>query len=267
MEGVVFDLRRYSIYDGPGIRTTVFLKGCPLNCSWCHNPESQKLQPEIFTRVSRKGKLAYSYTETKEVFGKIVSSEEIITEIEKDILFYDESGGGVTFSGGEPLMQIDFLFELLTKCSKVGINTAVDTSGCIPKENFEKILDVSNLFLFDLKIADDEEHKKFTGGSNRQILDNLQFLIEYGKEIHIRIPLIPGITDTEKNLNGIKDILLNFPSIKNLSLLPYNKIAENKYTRINKTFLPGELEAQSEEKLTEIATIFDNCNMNIKLRG
>jgi len=266
LEGVVFDLRRYSVYDGPGIRTTVFLKGCPLNCIWCHNPESQKLQPESFKRIVKKN-LGYSHSETTEFFGKIVTADEIMTEIERDILFFDDSGGGVTFSGGEPLVQLDFLNELLYRCNKKGIHTAVDTSGCMPTANFEKIIDKTDLFLFDIKLIDEEEHKKYTGSSNRVILDNLKFLAESGKNINIRVPLIPGITDTVENLTGIKNFIDRFQSIKTISLLPYNEIAENKYTRLNKTFLPGTLVTQSAEQLKEIESIFENINLTIKLRG
>ena len=266
MEGIVFDLRRYSVYDGPGIRTTVFLKGCPLNCTWCHNPESRKLQPESYRKIIKKN-LGYSYTETIEHFGSVVTTEEIMTEIEKDILFFDDSGGGVTFSGGEPLMQPDFLNELLLKCNKSGIHTAVDTSGCAARSGYEKIIDKTNLFLFDLKIIDEAAHIKYCGSSNKQILENLEFLVESGAEINIRIPLIPGITDTEQNLNDIRNVVSLYPAIKTVSLLPYNEIAENKYNRMNKTYLPGTLVTQSEERLKEIESIFENLNLNIKLRG
>lgn len=266
MEGVVFDLRRYSVYDGPGIRTTVFLKGCPLNCAWCHNPESQKPQPETFKRIVKKN-LGYSHTETIEYFGKVVTPREIMTEIERDILFFDDSGGGATFSGGEPLMQTDFLDELLFMCRQKGIHTAVDTSGCSATGNYKKIIDKTDLFLFDLKILDEEEHKKYTGSSNKLILENLRYLAENNKNINIRIPLIPGITDTEKNLTDIKNFISGFPVIKTVSLLPYNEIAENKYTRLNKNFIPGTLVTQTEERLKEIESIFDNINLNIKLRG
>jgi pyruvate formate lyase activating enzyme len=266
LNGVVFDLRRYSIHDGPGIRTTAFLKGCPLNCAWCHNPESRNPLPEVFRQTTKKNG-GFSFSETAEHFGKEISSAELMNEIERDVIFFDESGGGATFSGGEPLLQADFLAELLYLCGKRGIHTTVDTSGCAPLNSFEKTARLTDLYLFDIKIIDEQEHKKYTGASNKQILGNLEFIDSLNKDIWIRIPLIPGITDTENNLNGIREYISGLSSVKQVNLLPYNKIAESKYARLNKTFLPEGLETQNEERLNEIAGIFEKLNLNIKIRG
>jgi pyruvate formate lyase activating enzyme len=174
-KGFIFDIKKYSINDGPGIRTTVFLKGCPLNCLWCHNPESRNMKPERISASSYSWNF-YSQSCDPEIIGREASTNEIFGEIKKDIPFYEESSGGVTFSGGEPLLQINFLKSLLTICKTSGIHTAVDTSGYVPYANFETILSLTDLFLFDIKIVSEELHHKYTGVSNKLIMENLQKL-------------------------------------------------------------------------------------------
>ncbi|MFO7890106.1 MAG: glycyl-radical enzyme activating protein, partial [bacterium] len=199
--GTIFDIKKYSIHDGPGIRTTVFFKGCPLRCWWCQNPESQNTKPDIIPAGISKRKFHIQYKKDKELIGMEMTAEEVMAEIRKDIIFYDESGGGVTFSGGEPLFQPDFLHQLLFKCKKEDIHTAVDTCGYASREVVERIIPLTDLFLFDLKLMDDQEHKKYTGVDFQPIKDNLIFLSNQNSVISIRIPVIPGITDTKVNLD------------------------------------------------------------------
>lgn len=249
MKGNIFDIKKFAIHDGPGIRTTVFLTGCPLNCWWCHNPESLR-------------KVNSPNETTKEV-----SVEYVIKEIEKDIIFYDESGGGATFSGGEPLVQFDFLYELLANCKKLGIHTSIDTSGYAPFEKFEKIIDLVDLFLFDIKMIDEEMHKKYTGVANKLILENLNKITAYKNKVIVRIPLIPNVTDTKENLDKLVKYISTLKNIIKIDLLPYNKIGEAKYARFDQELRLGKLEIQSEVKLEEIKSNFDSLGIETSFRG
>jgi pyruvate formate lyase activating enzyme len=265
--GYIFDLKKFAVHDGPGIRTTVFLKGCLLRCQWCHNPESQVLEPEkIAVRGMRKC-ASITASEDPGVFGKAVSVEEVMTEIRKDVAFYDESGGGVTFSGGEPLMQPAFLSELLQACHKEEIHTAVDTSGYASWKTIRSILDKVNLFLYDLKLMDDAAHRKYIGVSNQLILKNLHRLHDAGANIFIRIPLIPGITDPGNNLSKVTAFVSTLPNIKLINLLPYNPIGESKYDRFKKNNHLGHLPMQSEKELKIIKNKFDSLPFEIKIGG
>ncbi len=266
MNGIVFDIKKFALHDGPGIRTTVFLKGCPLNCWWCHNPESIRNLPEIID-IAQPGLQGKICSQETELFGKAYSVEEILDEIKKDQLFYDESGGGVTFSGGEPLIQNEFLTEVLFECKASGIHTAVDTSGYAGRKLFARIYDLTDIFLFDLKILNEELHRKYTGVTNNVILDNLRFLSKKGNKVNVRIPLIPGITDTEKNLSEIAVFLMNLENIRKIDLLPYNEIAKSKYKRFNKPSRLGNLKTQDEEKLNEIKSYFVDSRFEVSLKG
>jgi pyruvate formate lyase activating enzyme len=228
--GIIFDIKKFAIHDGPGIRTTVFFKGCSLDCWWCHNPESRNPEPE--SKRVRFWRGAHGDPRMKDItIGRAVAVEELITEILKDRIFYDQSGGGVTISGGEPLMQVEFLNALSSKCRGLGIHTAVDTSGYAPWEDFEKIYDQVDLFLYDLKIMDDTAHRKYIGVPNRQILSNLARLNERGDKAIVRIPMIPDITDTQDNLEAIAVFLSSLSNVHLISLLPYNKLGEDKMER------------------------------------
>ena len=266
MNGIIFDIKKFALHDGPGIRTTVFLKGCPLDCWCCHNPESIRELPEEITinSLSSANKIC---EQESELFGKEYSIKELFIEIKKDRLFYDESGGGVTFSGGEPLIQNEFLAGILSECNTAGINTAVDTSGYAGRKYFSSIYNLTDIFLFDLKILDDELHRKFTGVSNKIILDNLRFLTEKGDKVIVRIPLIPGVTDTEENLSGLSDFLINLDNIRKIDLLPYNEVAESKYRRFNKPSRLGILKTQNEDKLNEIKNYFGDARFEVSVRG
>jgi len=265
--GIVFDIKKYSLHDGPGIRTSVFLKGCPLKCWWCHNPESQNPQPDIVEKTGRRSEFYTHYSENKDAIGKEVTVEDVIREIEKDVIFYDTSGGGVTFSGGEPLMQPDFLWALLTECKGRGLHTAVDTSGYGPFDILSRMVPITDLFLYDLKLMDDNAHQKYTGVSGVLILDNLRRLEEKGKEIDIRIPIIPSITDNEENLTQIMDFLLQLDHIPNVSLLPYNRFGTEKYKRLHIQNRMKNVSPPSQEAMEAIKRQFKRRGFQAKIGG
>lgn len=233
MEGLIFDIKHYAVHDGPGIRQTVFFKGCPLSCWWCHNPESQLAKPEKHIR----DKVLDGHTfQKEEEIGYYLHEDELMKIIEEDTIFFDESGGGVTFSGGEPLMQPDFLKATAKKCKEAKIHTALDTSGYTEQKALLGIMPFIDLFLYDLKIIDDELHKKYTGVSNKSILENLELLSESGKEIRLRFPVIPDITDTQKNLDEVKNYLSGLKNVKHIDILSYHDISKGKYQRYNKEY-------------------------------
>ena len=218
----VFDVKRFAVHDGPGIRTTVFLKGCPMDCWWCHNPESRKSDPEVVIYKRRLGEKEIDY---KHTYGKSMAINELLYEIKKDILFHEESGGGVTFSGGEPLYQPQALLEILKLCKEKGIHTTVDTCGYAQWKYYERIIPFTDLFLFDLKLLDPEKHEKFTGVKNKLILTNLKRLVNNGVNVELRIPVIPGVNDSQEEINIFIQFILNtFTAIPKIHLLPYHNI-------------------------------------------
>lgn len=266
--GVIFDLKKYAIHDGPGIRTTVFFKGCPLECWWCHNPEARSPEPEKLSGDdSRTGRRYVGDPGSDDVIGYEITVGELVREIEKDRVFYDQSGGGITCSGGEPFMQIDFLAGLLDACRAKGIETAVDTSGYLPWERFERVMDLVDLFLYDIKLMDEKLHERYTGVSNRTILENLKRLSAEGAAVLPRIPLIPGITDTDDNLAAVIGFLSDLEGIKGVSLLPYNKIAEDKFNRFGIESRLGELAMQTEAELGAMGRRFEEGGYCVSFGG
>jgi pyruvate formate lyase activating enzyme len=249
-KGTIFDIKKFAIHDGPGIRTTVFLKGCPMDCWWCHNPEARD---DITGRLAEK--------------TRTISVNEITTEILKDRVFYDQSGGGATFSGGEPLAQPEFLQALLESCRAHGIHTAVDTCGYAPTEDFEKICDHTELFLYDLKIMNDEQHQKYTGVSNELVLKNLSLLAKKGSKVHVRVPLIPGITDSAENLDAIVEFTGKLPGVNHVSLLPYNRFGEDKRNRFKLSDRLGRLPSQTKEQVEAAAARFVSEGYEVKIGG
>jgi len=227
--GVVFEIRRFAIHDGPGIRTTVFFKGCPLDCRWCHNPEGRGRDVENF-RLRSTTAAASDGSKTAEI-GAVMTVETIMREVMRDEVYYDESNGGVTFSGGEPMVQIDFLEAMLGACRQNGLHTAVDTCGHAPREDFERIYDATDLFLYDLKLIDRGAHVQYTGTSSELILANLSFLAGKGNKVVVRVPMIPDITDTSENLEAIAGFLTSLKTVRTIHLLPYNKLGEDKVER------------------------------------
>jgi len=266
LDGTIFDIKKYSIHDGPGIRTTVFLKGCPLKCWWCQNPESQNPEPDLILEKSIKREF-YSEPEPGKLYiGKKVTSDFVMQEIEKDLIFYDESGGGVTFCGGEPLMQPEFLFELLSRCRDMEIHTAVDTTGYADRNILAKISGVTSLFLYDIKLINSSEHKKYTGVEVELVLNNLTFLAETGAHVIVRIPVIPGITDTETNISQIIDFLGTL-GLKRVDLLPFNQFGFSKYKRIGLENKMKDSPAIEPEVTDLLKKRFEAEGFNVKIGG
>lgn len=255
MEGTIFNIKRFAVHDGPGIRTTVFLKGCPLYCRWCHNPESR----DEAIQVVKKQKVldGRTFWQSEEV-GKRISVETLMYEIEKERLVMEESGGGVTFSGGEPLFQPEFLLLALQACKTGGLHTAVDTSGYAEASVFEHMLPFTDLFLYDLKIMDEQLHQAYTGVGNRQIHRNLGWLAGKNANIIIRIPLLYGITATHENIIQIADFVsLMKQQINQIDLLPFHRIGVGKYRRFGIPYEFGNSNyTPDKEQLKTISGIF-----------
>ncbi len=273
--GIIFNIEHSSFVDGPGLRTTVFFKGCNLRCAWCHNPESQSFAPQMmvykdkciscgkcrekcqsgFENCTLCGKCAlYCPADARRIKGREYTSDEVVSEILADAPFYENSGGGVTFSGGECMLQIDFLEELLKKCRENGVHTAVDTAGCVNYEHFERIIPFTDLFLYDVKCFDSEKHKKYTGVGNELILENLGKLLRSGQNMWVRIPIVTGVNDTSDEMNEIKRFFDTNGYPEKIELLPYHTMGEGKYDALGR-------EAQifpvpSKEKMTELKRIF-----------
>lgn len=266
MKGLIFSVRRYSIHDGPGIRVTFFMKGCPLSCWWCHNPEGISPKPENVERVDRIGEKEFRKYEEA---GKYYSVNELLEIIDKEKIFISESGGGVTFSGGEPLFQSEFLLEALKACKSAGYHTAVDTSGYSPADNFKAIFPYTDLFLFDIKHLDDAKHIKYTGVSNSLILGNFQLILNSGKDVIVRIPVAPGLNDDQDDLEKLKAFLIKSPvkNLKNISLLPYHKIGASKYERFNIPYKMNDISQPSSERMKELKFFFEGTGIKVKIGG
>lgn len=264
MSGIIFDIKHFAIHDGPGIRQTVFLKGCPLNCWWCHNPESRSCEIVAFRKTEKIGR---NILEKEEFAGWEVTVEEVMKEVEKDLVFFEESGGGVTFSGGEPLLQFDFLMALLKKCKHKNIHTCIDTTGYTDQEKIEEVSAYTDLFLYDLKHMEDEAHLSYTGVSNKRILENLLLLDQLGRAIQIRLPLIPGINDDESNLFRTIDFLQKLRKNHPVSLLPYHKIGKHKYSRFDIDYKMEGIEESSREHIEKVKSIFEKAGFMVSIGG
>lgn len=297
-KGIIYNIMKYSIHDGPGIRTTVFLKGCPLDCWWCHNPESQNSQIEIMEfpercivckecikacklgiigkNISKEnfkkicnlcGKCIDScYALAREMIGKEMTTFEVMEEIKKDSIFYSESGGGATFSGGEPLMQKDFLEDLLRECKKNSIHTAVDTSGYGPLRDLLDIAKLTDLFLYDIKLMDNGKHLKYIGVPNKLILDNLRELSKLHPNIIIRIPVIPGVNDDGENILATGELALSL-GIKEINLLPFHQAGMEKYKRLNMEHKLKDLNSPKEAAIQILKDKLVSMGLIIKIGG
>jgi pyruvate formate lyase activating enzyme len=264
-KGLIFDIRRFSVHDGPGIRTTVFFKGCPLTCWWCHNPESRAEVPEKTVRhLALEGKKF----PVEETTGRYMSIEEVLSEALKDRLFYEESKGGVTLSGGEPMLQAEFAAGLLSALKEAGIHTAMDTCGQVRQEDLEMVIPHVDLFLFDLKLMDEKEHFDFTGVSNKLIHDNLLFLVRSGKQAIIRFPVIPGITDSRRNIDLMKEFLMRLqPSVSRIHLLPFHSFGGKKYERLNLANKLKGVKDLGREDLVPLQKEFEKLGFEVFIGG
>jgi pyruvate formate lyase activating enzyme len=266
MKGLIFNIKRYSIHDGPGIRVTFFMKGCPLACWWCHNPEGISPEQQKAKQIEKVGDR--EFTRMEEV-GKYYSVNDIIEILDKERIFIDESGGGVTFSGGEPLLQTEFMTEALKTCRESGYHTAVDTSGYSPSENFKSVIPYTDLFLFDIKHMDDARHIELTGVSNSLIMSNFKLLLDSGKDIFIRIPVIPGLNDEPENLRKLKEFLVSSKTdnLKKISLLPFHKIGKSKYNKFNIPYRMNDVEQPSRQRMNELKEYFSDIGIKVQIGG
>jgi len=300
-KGTIFDLKKFAIHDGPGIRSTVFFKGCPLRCRWCHNPEGMsparevmvfaqrclaacreclELCPEKVLTKDKKGIVLNRYLcnacglcaaacpcEALQMAGRKVSVDQVMTELAKDAIFYQDSGGGVTFSGGEPLAQIDFLHELLLACKERGWHTTVDTCGHAPFASFEKIMPLVDLFLYDLKIIAAAKHRRLTGLPNGLILENLARLSLGASSLAIRIPLIPGRNDSQTDIKQLADFCAALPHVHPVHLLPYHRGGSGKRKRLGQADpLPG-TRPPTAANMQKIKEIFRRRKLTVTLGG
>jgi len=284
--GWIFNIQRCSVQDGPGIRSTVFLKGCPLCCAWCHNPEGQAPQPELIvldTRCIACGQcrnacafgqawdaaqpprppaencalcgecVAVCPTGARQLIGEHRSVASVVAAVEPDRIFYDESGGGVTFSGGEPLLQPDFLKALLEACRARGLRTAVDTCGFACTETLLAVAQRADLILFDVKLMEEAKHRQYTGVSNGPILENLRALDRVHKDLWLRVPLIPGINDDAANLDAVARLALGLTGLRQISLLPYHRAGALKFPRLGQACALADLEPPSASAVERAA--------------
>ena len=262
----IFDIQRNSFVDGPGIRTTVFFKGCNLKCAWCHNPEGQSAEREWMyypnkcvgcgrcETVNLENTDFICLHDAKTICGKEFTVDEVMKEILKDRIFYETSNGGVTFSGGECMLQIDLLEEILKECKAYGIHTAIDTAGHVPFEYFERILPHTDLFLYDVKCFDRIKHKQYTGVDNERILDNLKRLLMRRASVWIRIPVIVGVNDSDFEMKEIKKYLDSFGAVEKIELLPYHAMGEHKYAALGREL--QQFSTPSEKRTSELKRIF-----------
>lgn len=298
----IINIQKFSVHDGDGIRTTIFFKGCYLNCWWCHNPESQNFAPQAMINQEKCSgctaceqvcpehavciKECKQYTDrekcqacgkcvdfcvknAREIVGKEYTIQEVVKEVDKDYMFYEESFGGVTLSGGEVMVQdMEYIVALLKKLKRKGYHVTIDTCGYAPQENFEKVFPYVDTFLYDIKLVDDEKHKKYMGQSNEMIFTNLKYLSEQGARIYIRIPVIGGVNDSDKDIEAIIEYLKGNIAVAQVNLLPYHDIATSKYERLGLEYRGAEFTVPDNERMEELKYKFiQNGFSNTKIGG
>ena len=272
--GLVFNVQRFSLHDGPGVRSTVFMKGCPLTCAWCHNPESQSPRQEFVRMRNRcmscdrcsEAELANPVvtgrstddveacpTGALQAVGQTIESAALVKTLLRDRIFFDESGGGVTFSGGEPLVQAAFVIESMRMLQAEGVHTTLDTCGFARWDDVRDAAACANLVLYDLKLMDEARHKAATGVSNHLILQNLQALTSIHANIWIRVPVIPGVNDDEANLEATAAFLQPLPGIRLVDLLPYHATGEAKFARVGMDYALHGTQSPSNDRLESLA--------------
>ncbi len=297
-EATIFNIQKFCVNDGPGIRTTVFFKGCPLSCVWCHNPESKKAVPEVFYNESKCIKCGkcmarceegahsftpechnydrekciacgkccdYCPTEALEVAGYKISVEETLKEVLKDKVFYDNSGGGLTVSGGEPMMQFEFVLELLKRAKEEGLHVCMETCGFADADKYRQISEYVDIFLFDYKITDPADHKKYTGVSNDKILSNLFMLDEMEKNTVLRCPIIPTINDNDEHLLAIAETANKLKNVLEVNIEPYHPLGSGKSEMLGKDYALKDLSFPEEETVKGwIAKVQENTEIAVK---
>ncbi len=303
MDGLIFNIQRFSIHDGPGIRTTVFFKGCNLRCFWCHNPESVSPRAEIqffpdkcilcgacvaacpngaqvltaqdgseMKRFYLRDRCQSCFSCTPECFsgalvqiGRKVTLSDLLVEIERDREYYRFGQGGVTFSGGEPLLQVELLKALLAGCRERGIHCAVDTAGNVAWSILSEVIPLADLFLYDVKAFDEEIHRKATGAGNRRILANLRRLSESGREIWVRIPVVPGVNDAPEEVAAIADFLAPLAGIRWVELLPFHTLGSEKYASLDRAYPAQGLKPPSKEKMAQVQSILEGRGLHVRI--
>jgi pyruvate formate lyase activating enzyme len=299
--GVLFNIQRYSIHDGPGIRTVVFLKGCLLRCIWCCNPESQLVQPEFAfypsrcigclacvqacdrkairvledgTKLIDRQKCDFDakcvdrcYAEALVLFGKRYSVNQLLKEVEVDRPFYDRSGGGVTLSGGDPLAQVDFAAGVLQECKRKGINTAIETCGWAHWDAWLKLLPYTDLVLYDIKHMDSAAHQKLVGVPNGRIIDNALRLVRLGKNVIPRFPIVPGCNDDERNIVATGRFVADALGVKEIHLLPYHRLGQDKYQYLCKAYKLHGNTPFSIEQVQRFKRLLEGCGLEVVVGG
>jgi pyruvate formate lyase activating enzyme len=297
--GLISHIQRYSLEDGPGIRTTVFLKGCPLSCRWCHNPENRLDRTEIMVLESRcircgccskacpdpdkdlstnpwDGSADCSLcgacveacpTGARQMIGRPMTVTELLSEVLPDVLFFDDSGGGVTFSGGEPLLQAEFLCAGLEACRLQGIHTSVDTCGYARPADLAAVAALTNLFLYDLKFMDNARHMEYTGVSNEAILKNLELLGQIHENVWVRVPVIPGVNDDEDQLEAMARFAASVPAVRQVNVLPYHRTGRLKFQRLKQAFPLAAVQPPSAAKMDLAISIFSAYGLHTKAGG
>ena len=298
--GLIFDIQRFAVHDGPGIRTTLFLKGCPLACWWCHNPESISSGPQLAIfeekciacgrcvtlcpngahesladgsrafhreRCTGCGRCAEGcVAEALVLEGRPLTVEDAMCELRKDLPFYRNSGGGITLSGGEPMCQVEFSAAVLERCRAEGIHTTLDTSGCARWEDFETVLPFTDLVLYDVKHADPDAHRRYTGLSNRLILENLVRIGDRGTPLDIRIPVVPGINDDEQNIRATASLVKAVRSVTCVTLLPFHRLGKSKYARIGGSYGLTDLEPPGPDRMQQVAALLRSFGLKVVVR-
>lgn len=300
MTGTIFNIQKFCVNDGPGIRTTVFFKGCPLRCIWCHNPESKAAKPELFYNAKKCvkcGKCAsvcefgvHSFQEGEHIFkrelctacgkcvkvcptqalemsGYEISAQEVIDAVLRDKIFYDNSGGGMTLSGGEPMMQYEFALELMKKAKDEGLHTCMETCGFAPQEHYREIAEYTDIFLFDYKVTNPEKHKEYTGVTNEKILSNLKMLDAMGKSIVLRCPIIPTLNDDKEHLQAISDVANSLKNIIEIDIEPYHPLGKGKSELLGKDYPLSHLDFPAQEEIAQWIETVKNGTDILVIKG